>query len=59
METLLRERRKGTGGAALSQVREWRLVGVERMLRVYFCSSGSNLSDPAVEDALYDSEVMR
>jgi IS5 family transposase len=41
------------------QAREWRPVGVERMLRVYFCGGGSNPSDPAVEEARYDSAVMR
>jgi len=34
-------------------------VGVERMLRVYFLQQWFNLSDPAVEEALYDSAVMR
>ena len=34
-------------------------VGVERMLRVYFLQHWFNLSDPAVEEALYDSAVMR
>jgi hypothetical protein len=34
-------------------------VGVERMLRIYFLQQWFNLSDPAVEDALYDSAVMR
>jgi IS5 family transposase len=34
-------------------------VGVERMLRVYFLQQWFNLSDPAVEEALYDSVVMR
>jgi IS5 family transposase len=34
-------------------------VGVERMLRVYFLQQWFNLSDPAVEEALYDSPVMR
>src|SRR6202158_2773118 len=33
-------------------------VGVERMLRVYFLQHWFNLSDPAVEEALYDSPVM-
>ena len=40
----------GTGG---------RPVGVERMLRIYFLQQWFNLSDPAVEEALYDSAVMR
>ncbi len=34
-------------------------VGVERMLRIYFLQPWFNLSDPAVEEALYDSGVMR
>src|SRR5215469_3501984 len=36
-----------------------RPVGVERMLRVYFLQLWFNLSDPAVEEALYDSVAMR
>jgi IS5 family transposase len=34
-------------------------VGVERMLRIYFLQQWFDLSDPAVEDALYDSLTMR
>jgi transposase, IS5 family len=34
-------------------------VGVERMLRIYFLQQWFNLSDPGVEEALYDSMVMR
>ena len=34
-------------------------VGVERMLRIYFLQAWFNLSDPAVEEALYDIEAMR
>src|SRR5262252_8415048 len=34
-------------------------VGVERMLRLYFLQHWFNLSDPAVEEALYDSQAMR
>src|SRR6202051_5010190 len=34
-------------------------VGVERMLRIYFLQLWFNLSDPAVEEALYDSAAMR
>jgi IS5 family transposase len=34
-------------------------IGVERMLRIYFLQQWFNLSDPAVEEALYDSLVMR
>jgi transposase, IS5 family len=40
----------GNGGPA---------VGVERMLRIYFLQQWFNLSDPAVEEALYDSLAMR
>jgi IS5 family transposase len=34
-------------------------VGLERMLRIYFLQQWFNLSDPAVEEALYDSIAMR
>src|SRR5262244_772122 len=34
-------------------------IGVERMLRIYFLQHWFNLSDPAVEEALYDSQEMR
>jgi IS5 family transposase len=34
-------------------------VGVERMLRIYFLQQWFNLSDPGVEEALYDSQAMR
>ena len=34
-------------------------VGVERMLRIYFLQQWFNLSDPAVEEALYDLLAMR
>ena len=34
-------------------------VGVERMLRLYFLQQWFNLSDPAVEEAVYDSQAMR
>jgi len=34
-------------------------VGVGRMLRIYFLQQWFNLSDPAVEETLYDSAVMR
>jgi IS5 family transposase len=36
-----------------------RPVGLERMLRIYFLQNWFNLSDPAVEEALYDSLSMR
>jgi IS5 family transposase len=35
------------------------LIGVERMRRMYFLQHWFNLSDPAVEEALYDSPTMR
>src|SRR5215472_7380612 len=34
-------------------------VGVERMLRIYLLQRWFNLSDPGVEEALYDSLAMR
>jgi hypothetical protein len=34
-------------------------IGVERMLRIYFLHQWFNVSDPAVEEALYDSQAMR
>lgn len=34
-------------------------IGLERMLRIYFLQQWFNLSDPAVEEALYDSVAMR
>ena len=34
-------------------------VGVERMLRIHFLQHWFTLSDPAVEEALYDSRAMR
>src|SRR6266705_33036 len=34
-------------------------VGLNRMLRIYFLQQWFNLSDPAVEEALYDSSAMR
>ena len=34
-------------------------VGLERMLRMYFLQAWFNLSDPAVEEALYESHSMR
>jgi len=34
-------------------------VGLERMLRIYFLQQWFNLSDPGVEEALYDSRAMR
>ena len=34
-------------------------VGLDRMLRIYFLQHWFNLSDPAVEEALYDSIAMR
>jgi IS5 family transposase len=34
-------------------------MGLELMLRIYFMQQWFNLSDPAMEDGLYDSESMR
>lgn len=34
-------------------------IGLERMLRIYLLQQWFDLSDPAVEDALYDSVTMR
>ncbi len=34
-------------------------IGLERMLRIYFLQNWFNLSDPAVEEVLYDSLSMR
>lgn len=34
-------------------------IGVERMLRIHFLQHWFNLSDPAAEEALYDSRSMR
>jgi len=34
-------------------------VGLERMLRIYFLQQWFNLSDPAAEEALYDSLAMQ
>jgi transposase, IS5 family len=34
-------------------------VGLEKMLRIYFLQQWFDLSDPAAEDAIYDSESMR
>jgi transposase, IS5 family len=36
-----------------------RPMGLEKMLRIYFVQQWYNLSDPAAEEALYDSETMR
>lgn len=36
-----------------------RPVGIERMLRIYFLQHWFSLSDPAAEEALYDSRAMR
>lgn len=36
-----------------------RPVGLERMLRIYFLQQWFNLSDPGVEEALYESQSMR
>ena len=34
-------------------------MGLAKMLRIYFLQQWYNLSDPAAEEALYDSETMR
>lgn len=34
-------------------------IGLERMLRIHFLQSWFNLSDPGVEEAIYDMESMR
>jgi IS5 family transposase len=34
-------------------------LGLEKMLRIHFLQQWFNLSDPAAEDAIYDSESMR
>jgi IS5 family transposase len=34
-------------------------IGIERMLRIHFLQHWFNLSDPAVEEALYDSRAIR
>ena len=49
IEPYYRERR-GVGRPA---------VGLERMLRIHFLQHWFNLSDPGVEEALYDSRAMR
>ena len=36
-----------------------RPVGLDRMLRIHFLQHWFNLSDPAAEEALYDSRAMR
>jgi len=36
-----------------------RPIGIERMLRIHFLQHWFNLSDPAVEEALYESRSMR
>ncbi len=37
----------------------WPPIGIERMLRIHFLQHWFNLSDPAVEEALYDSRALR
>ena len=34
-------------------------IGIERLLRIYFLQQWFNMSDPQVEDSLYDSAAMR
>jgi IS5 family transposase len=36
-----------------------RPIGIKRMLRIHFIQHWFNLSDPAVEEALYDSRALR
>ena len=36
-----------------------RPIGIQRMLRIHFIQHWFNLSDPAVEEALYDSRALR
>ena len=36
-----------------------RPIGLERMLRIYFLQHWYNLSDPAMEEALYDTRALR
>ena len=36
-----------------------RPIGLERMLRIYFLQQWYDLSDPGVEESLYDSQAMR
>src|SRR6267142_3572334 len=36
-----------------------RPLGLEKMMRIYFLQQWFNLSDPAMEDALYDIESLR
>lgn len=36
-----------------------RPIGIERMSRIYFSQHWFNLSDPAADEALYDSRAMR
>ena len=36
-----------------------RPIGIERMLRIHFIQHWFNLSDPAAEEALYDSRALR
>jgi IS5 family transposase len=48
------------GRAVLSQAGNGRPpIGLERMLRLHFLQHWCNLSDPAAEEALYDSIAMR
>jgi IS5 family transposase len=45
--------------SALCALVEPHYVGIARMLRIYFLQQCFSLSDPAVEEALYDSPLMR
>ena len=44
---------------ALSQTWQWPAGGLERMLRMCLCSTGSSLADEACEEALLDSTALR
>ena len=50
IEPVYYPKRRGAGRPA---------VGLERMLRIHFLQHWFNLSDPGVEEALYDSRAMR
>ena len=43
----------------ISEAGGWPPIPLERMLRVYFLQLWFNLSDPAIEEAVYDSVAMR
>jgi hypothetical protein len=51
--------RRGPQGNYDGSVESQEMMSKARMLRIYFLQQWFNLSDPAVEEALYDSAVMR